>query len=51
MDLGICGRVAVVTGGDSGMGYKTAEYLLKEGAKVVLTDSQHARGSGRACSR
>lgn len=38
MDLGIKGRTAVVTGGDSGMGYATAEMLLKEGVKVVLTD-------------
>jgi len=38
MDLGIKGRVAVVTGGDSGMGYATAEVLLREGARVVLSD-------------
>ena len=43
MDLGIAGRVAVVTGGDSGMGFKTAEYLLREGVKVVLTDIDDAR--------
>ena len=38
MDLGIKGRVAVVTGADSGMGYATAAILLKEGVKVVMTD-------------
>ena len=38
MDLGIKDRVAVVTGGDSGMGLKTAEYLLHAGVKVVLSD-------------
>ncbi|GJE53834.1 MULTISPECIES: SDR family NAD(P)-dependent oxidoreductase [Methylobacterium] len=38
MDLGISGRVAVVTGGDSGMGYTSAEYLLREGVKIVLSD-------------
>lgn len=38
MDLGIRGRVAVVTGGDSGMGLSTAEFLLRDGARVVLTD-------------
>ena len=38
MDLGIRGRVAVVTGGDAGMGYATAEMLLHEGVRVVLTD-------------
>ena len=38
MNLGIKGRVAVVTGGDLGMGYATAKMLLHEGVKVVLTD-------------
>lgn len=38
MDLGITGRVAIVTGGDSGMGYASAELLLREGVKVVLSD-------------
>ena len=38
MDFGIRGRTAVVTGGDSGMGYATAEMLLREGVRVVLTD-------------
>ena len=38
MDLGISGRVAVITGGDSGMGYVSAEYLLREGVKIVLSD-------------
>ncbi len=38
MDLGIKDRVAVITGGDSGMGLKTAEYLLKAGVKVALSD-------------
>ncbi|GJE25921.1 SDR family NAD(P)-dependent oxidoreductase [Methylobacterium organophilum] len=38
MDLGIRGRIAVVTGGDSGMGFVSAQYLLREGVKVVLSD-------------
>ncbi len=38
MDLGIKDRVAVITGGDSGMGLKTAEFLLREGVKVALSD-------------
>jgi 3-oxoacyl-[acyl-carrier protein] reductase len=46
MDLGIKGRIAVVTGGDSGMGYATAEMLLKEGVKVVLTDLSARRSIG-----
>ena len=43
MDLGISGRVAVITGGDSGMGYATAEYLLREDVKVVLSDIDDAK--------
>ena len=38
MDLGITGRIALVTGGDSGIGWHTARLLLQEGATVVLTD-------------
>jgi NAD(P)-dependent dehydrogenase (short-subunit alcohol dehydrogenase family) len=40
MDLGIKGRVAVVTGAKSGMGRSTAEHLLREGVHVVLTDKE-----------
>ncbi|GGL97133.1 SDR family NAD(P)-dependent oxidoreductase [Nakamurella endophytica] len=38
MDLGLQGRVAVVTGGDSGIGLATGRLLAAEGARVVLTD-------------
>lgn len=38
MDLGISGRRALITGGDSGIGFQTARHLLDEGARVVLTD-------------
>ena len=35
MDLGIGGRIAVVTGGDSEMGSAMAEMLLREGVKIA----------------
>lgn len=38
MDLRIDGRLALVTGGDSGIGWATAQRLLDEGARVFLTD-------------
>ena len=40
MDLGIAGRTALITGGDSGIGWHTARRLLAEGATVVITDLQ-----------
>ena len=40
MDLGIAGRVAVVTGADSGMGFEVARFLLEAGVKVMMTDRE-----------
>jgi len=37
MDLGLAGRVYVVTGGTSGLGRATAEALVSEGARVVVS--------------
>ena len=36
MDLGLAGRVFLVTGGSRGLGHATAEALVAEGARVVL---------------
>src|SRR4051812_8680127 len=37
MDLGLTGRVYVVTGGSRGLGRATADVLVAEGAHVVLS--------------
>lgn len=38
MNLGIDGRVALISGADSGMGKETARLLLEAGVRVALTD-------------
>lgn len=42
MDLGIGGKVAVVTGGGRGIGAETARMLAREGVKVVVSDIDRA---------
>lgn len=42
MDLGLTGRLALVTGADSGTGWHTARLLLAEGATVVVSDLDQA---------
>ncbi len=41
MDLGIKGRTALITGGDSGLGLATAKFLVREGTHVILSDKEN----------
>ncbi|HYV55924.1 MAG TPA: SDR family NAD(P)-dependent oxidoreductase [Candidatus Nitrosopolaris sp.] len=45
MERRFAGRVAVVTGGASGIGEATARALAAEGARVVVADCDRARGA------
>jgi NAD(P)-dependent dehydrogenase (short-subunit alcohol dehydrogenase family) len=42
----VAGKVVVVTGAASGLGEATARLMHAEGATVLLTDIQDARGNG-----
>lgn len=43
MDLGLAGRVFVVTGGSRGLGLATAQVLVDEGARVVIAARDEQR--------
>lgn len=43
MDLSLTGKVAIVTGGASGLGKCTAEHLMRDGVRVVLADLDRER--------
>jgi len=44
----LTGKVAIVTGGSSGIGFGTAQRMVAEGAKVVVADIDVARGEAAA---
>ncbi|MEB2871043.1 SDR family NAD(P)-dependent oxidoreductase [Pseudomonas rhizosphaerae] len=43
MDLGIKGRVALITGGSGGLGLATAKLLGEEGVSIVLSDNDASK--------
>src|SRR5690349_14823025 len=45
MDLGLEGRVYIITGGSRGLGFATAQALVADGARVVLSSRNPERAA------
>ena len=44
MDLGLAGKVALITGATKGLGFATATILAQEGANVVICGRHDVEG-------
>lgn len=42
--MALDGKIAIITGAASGIGYAIAERFLRDGAKVMIADVDHAKG-------
>ncbi|KAF8884624.1 hypothetical protein BD779DRAFT_1612082 [Infundibulicybe gibba] len=43
--LDLTGKVVIVTGGNTGIGYSTAKHLARQGAKVYITTRNESKGT------
>ena len=48
VDIDLRGKVALITGGSSGLGQETARALAEKGARVILTARDVAKGQAVA---
>jgi NAD(P)-dependent dehydrogenase (short-subunit alcohol dehydrogenase family) len=48
MEQSAAGKIAVVTGGNRGMGFETCRQLARRGARVILTSRDPAKGEAAA---